>query len=164
MENVKCLKCGERKGRCGYVGNIGMIDHIDMYMLSCRACGHEESSTVSANWRTDCPYCCKGRIGHEKRVKKAGINKVEFFEDALRVHYHLQKPWGESDVDGVVDVRYESFYTLPELPDRIGLGVTWREEILVPKLGGKIIFIFDSYQERSGGPNEHNICGPYRGK
>ena len=89
------------------------------------------------------------------------IEKFEFLEDRVRVYYHLQKPWGISDVDSSIDVLYVSIDKLPKLPERIGVHGGWGEDITIPHLGRTITFMFDSYQERSMGPLEEDMYGPY---
>jgi len=93
------------------------------------------------------------------------ITNVEFLEDRVKVHYNLGKPYGILDVhDAIIDVSYSDVDKLREPPLKIGAGQTSCEfgrEIFIPNCGKTIMFVFDSYQEMCGGPNEEDIYGPY---
>lgn len=104
---------------------------------------------------------CYNFIKLTKLIIKMSIREVEYEQDKVIVHYHLGKPDGVPNVDGVKEVPFDSIDKLPELPDRVGRGMNWREDISLPERDQKITFLFDSYQERSAGPNEQNIYGPF---
>jgi hypothetical protein len=89
--------------------------------------------------------------------------RPEFLNDRVRVHYHLQKPYGIPDEDGVKEVLYSEVKNLPppRMFDNLDAGY-WSEEILVPAIGETITFIFYSFAETDHGPNEHVMYGPYR--
>lgn len=95
------------------------------------------------------------------------IEKVELLEDRIRVKYHLQKPYGVPDVDDELEILYKDIENLPQAPEEVGLGKTRPENgerIYIPECRKTILFIFDKYQERDGGPAEESIYGPYRPK
>lgn len=94
----------------------------------------------------------------------SGITAVEHLPDGARVHYRLQKPWGEQNVDGYFLISYGDVSKLPLLSplQRTRLYTEWLSEVEIPSLGQSVFFVFHSYQERSGGPNEEIILGPFR--
>ena len=97
-----------------------------------------------------------------------GIEKVEFLEDIVKVHFYLKKPWGEPDERGVKEIPYKSVKTLPvfsELPAPIDSRDSyWLEEILITNCNRTLIFVFNSYPIKSMGPDEELIIGVYRKK
>jgi hypothetical protein len=92
-----------------------------------------------------------------------GRNEIDHLEDRVRLSYHLGKPYGIPDVDGIIDVPYSSLDKLPFPPEHVGSGTNSRIEIPVPG-GQTVVFIFDSYMEKSLGPNEEDIYGPFKGR
>lgn len=95
-----------------------------------------------------------------------GIEKVEFLEDIVKVHFYLKKPWGEPDEWGIKEFPYKSIETLPifsELPTPIDSRDNyWSEEIFITNINRTLIFVFNSYPAKSMGPEEESIIGIYR--
>ena len=61
------------------------------------------------------------------------------------MYYHLQKPWGIEDVKGFNEIRYSNIPLLPKLPEKYPWkDISVREEIIIPKLSGRLICIFDN--------------------
>jgi len=89
------------------------------------------------------------------------ITSFEFLEDRVRVFYHLEKPYGIQDVYDYKDVFYDSIERLPEVPETVGISGGSDEDITIPRLGRTITFKFDRYEEKSFGPLEEDIYGPY---
>lgn len=89
------------------------------------------------------------------------ITKVTFLEDRVRFYYFLKKPWGFDDVKDTIDVLYESINKLPKMPKEkqfFGCGI---EEFFIPNCNKTIVFLFNKYMEKSAGPMEEDMYGPY---
>lgn len=91
-----------------------------------------------------------------------GLTKVEFLEDRVRYEYFLKKPWGVSDEDGWGEVLYARIPFLKpdpteEWPGRISGG----EAVYVPNADRTLVFLFESYPEKSYGPMEEDFKGVY---
>lgn len=94
----------------------------------------------------------------------ANILDVEFLENSARVHYKLGKPDGVEDVyDARVDIPYDPAHRILRLPQKRLLHPDfWHcEEVHIAQRGQTVVFVFDSHQERSMGPNEEDMHGPY---
>ncbi len=57
----KCPKCG-REARCLYLGDIGLLDYVDLYLLECSHCGRIERQQQHGGHMyseaiTRCPFC-----------------------------------------------------------------------------------------------------------
>lgn len=89
------------------------------------------------------------------------IEKTELIEDKVRVHYHLQKPYGIPDVNDFKEVFYKDVLNLSKPPKHIGWGNNSKEEIYIPTINKTIIFVFDKYLENPTGPLEEDIYGPF---
>lgn len=92
------------------------------------------------------------------------IKNVEFLEDGVRVHYNLGKPYGISDVhNATIDIPYSSINKLEQVPKEKleSRHFSHCEAVYIPKLKKTLVFVLDSYQENSVGPNEEDIHGPY---
>ena len=90
----------------------------------------------------------------------SGITTIVFGKDGLTITYCLQKPWGTPDLEEEKFISYDSVSRLPAKPQIVDGDMNWEHEIHIPRLNATVVFVFHSFQERSG-PNEHNISGPY---
>lgn len=94
------------------------------------------------------------------------IENVEFLEDRVKIHYYLQKPWGEPGEFGIKEIAHRSIESLPvfsELPTPIDSRDNyWSEEIFITNCNRTLILVFNSYPAKSMGPNEESIIGIYR--
>lgn len=94
------------------------------------------------------------------------IRHVEFLEDRIRAHYHLRKPYGIPDDNGILEVLYADIPQLTKPPAWVTASREWkvREEwykIFVPVCGFSIVFYFEFQMENTWGPSEEDIYGPY---
>ena len=92
-----------------------------------------------------------------------GIEKIEPLEDKVRVHYHLQKPYGVKDVFSHQNILYAWINGLEKYEkDRISvLGVSSEEKVPIPNSDKSLIFVFDLYPESSAGPYEEDLRGVF---
>ena len=90
---------------------------------------------------------------------------IEFLEDRVRVTYYLRKPFGIPDIMRKIEVLYSDIKDLPFAPETVGHGSTSKrlgDEIFVPRINERILFIVDRWQETCSGPLEEEVHGPYR--
>jgi len=94
------------------------------------------------------------------KLLKMPIIKTEFLEDRVKFHYHLSKPYGMPDDTGVIEILY---INIDKLSKAVFEPYGWdgNEEIYIPNMNRTIIFSHGSHMERSMGPIEQDMNGPF---
>lgn len=95
------------------------------------------------------------------------ITRTEFLNDRVRVHYCLKRPRGEPDKNGVVEVLFDSIFTLPLAPTIGGSGQddrdeTWEELVSVPACNVILSLQFQEWQETNSCRMQALVGGPFK--
>lgn len=95
------------------------------------------------------------------------IEKVEYLEDRVKIHFHYLNQSPIPDEYSECDILYDS---IPKLPLDSGLPKTmegefdrdfWVEEVPVERLGKKIVYHFEEFQETAFSRMQMCVGGPY---
>ena len=89
--------------------------------------------------------------------------KVDVLEGSgcVEITYSLMKPMGTPVENGKKKIGYEKILELPEVPEKVGLGENKKMEYYIKKIGKTLVVVIDNYCEKSSGPDEEDIYGPY---
>ena len=81
--------------------------------------------------------------------------------DVVEFRIFEGKPYGIADVDRTVSIAIGELRDLKPLPKAKPYHYDCAEMIWIPPAKKWVIFVHESYQERSTGPNEEDCEGPY---
>jgi len=89
------------------------------------------------------------------------ITHVEHLEDRIKIDYEFKNGIHIPDEGGYWDVLYEEVPKLPNEPELPKHGNHWAEEVFVEKLGRKIVYHFEEFQETVSSRMQVRHGGPY---
>ena len=89
------------------------------------------------------------------------ITKKEYFNDKVRVHYHLRKPFGMDDEITFKEICYEEVDKLPQPPKFIPDDLDSIEEVYISDINKTILFRHRSHLESAYAGIEQDMDGPF---